>query len=150
MASSMASLATAGFPWESAAPPDAPPPDLSWEGGAGGGPGGGPGGPGGGGGARPKLDDGGGGESEALEREKAGGSSPNDVFLKTCSSSPAWDLVCGEWRNHKSSQFQVNFMCIALNPSYSLKGLYRPYDYGTCDYDTPPSPSPPKDKKRLP
>jgi len=26
------------------------------------------------------------------------------------------------------------FICIALNPSYSLKGLL--YDYGPCDYDT--------------
>jgi len=25
---------------------------------------------------------------------------------------------------------QVNFICTALNHSYSLKGLYRPYDYG--------------------
>jgi len=32
---------------------------------------------------------------------------------------------------------QVNFICIALNPSSSLKGLYRSYDYGSCDYDTP-------------
>ena len=34
----------------------------------------------------------------------------------------------------------INCMCIALNHSYSLKGLYRAYDYGPCDYDTPHEP----------
>jgi len=32
---------------------------------------------------------------------------------------------------------QVTCICIALNHSYGLKGLYRPYDYGPCDSDTP-------------
>jgi len=46
-----------------------------------------------------------------------------------------------EGREGKKDSIQFNFICIALNHSYSLKGLYRPYDYyGPCDYDTPPSP----------
>jgi len=33
-------------------------------------------------------------------------------------------------RGERREPTEVHFICIALNHSYCLKGLYRPYDYG--------------------